>query len=292
MTRKFKNANAAFSYLFNKLNVDGVVYESRFGKVKKIMNIGFKIENPKDNLIIEKYRGWNNKYAEREFKWYLSEERDVRGLAEYAPIWNNMHSGDGIVNSNYGWQWNRNNQLNEVIKELRKDKQSRRAAISIYDGKEKDQYELDTPCTYAIQFYVIKDKLSMTVMMRSNDLWYGFCNDQYCFSKLQEIVANKLNLEVGTYYHFAVDMHLYEDQWIKPIKKTVKVKIHKNKQYYNLPFLFKDANNFMLKHNLLIDGNDIDSTYDIHMYCKPSFKENGCAYIRVEDLQQMINNKK
>ena len=30
----------------------------------------------------------------------------------------------------------------------------------------------------------------MCVVMRSNDLWFGFCNDQYCFSKLQELVAD------------------------------------------------------------------------------------------------------
>jgi thymidylate synthase len=45
--------------------------------------------------------------------------------------------------------------------------------------------------------------------MRSNDLVYGFCNDQYCFSKLQELVANRLNAQVGTYYHFAQNFHIY-----------------------------------------------------------------------------------
>jgi thymidylate synthase len=51
----------------------------------------------------------------------------------------------------------------------------------------------------------------MTVLMRSNDLWYGFCNDQYCFSRLQQMVSNELNIEIGTYYHFAQNLHLYND---------------------------------------------------------------------------------
>ena len=50
----------------------------------------------------------------------------------------------------------------------------------------------------------------MTVVMRSNDLVYGFCNDQYCFSMLQEYVANELSIEVGTYTHIAHDLHIYE----------------------------------------------------------------------------------
>jgi thymidylate synthase len=51
----------------------------------------------------------------------------------------------------------------------------------------------------------------MTVNMRSNDLWFGFCNDQYCFSKLQEMVAKDLDINVGWYYHFSSNMHLYND---------------------------------------------------------------------------------
>ena len=50
----------------------------------------------------------------------------------------------------------------------------------------------------------------MSVLMRSNDLVFGFCNDQYCWTKLQEIVASELNLQVGTYHHFARNLHIYE----------------------------------------------------------------------------------
>ena len=46
--------------------------------------------------------------------------------------------------------------------------------------------------------------------MRSNDLWYGFCNDQYCFSQLQKIVSERLSIDVGVYYHFVNNMHVYE----------------------------------------------------------------------------------
>jgi thymidylate synthase len=51
----------------------------------------------------------------------------------------------------------------------------------------------------------------MSVMMRSNDLWYGFCNDQYFFSKLQKIVSKKINKKIGTYFHFVNNMHIYNN---------------------------------------------------------------------------------
>ena len=168
---------------------------------------------PLDNNIKTSWRKWNPKYAEREWQWYLSQNRSVEELKKHAPIWDKMHGGDNIVNSNYGWQWGRSNQLDKTIEQLKKDKNTRQAWISIVDGKEKDQYQYDTPCTLAVGFSVhpcADNELNMTVLMRSNDLVYGFCNDQYCFSKLQELVATELGMEVGTYYHFAHDMHIYE----------------------------------------------------------------------------------
>jgi len=123
-----------------------------------------------------------------------------------------MADKDGNVNSNYGWQWRRNHQLDLVISMLKDNPETRQAAISIYDGKEINDYANDTPCTYAVQFTVLNGKLNMSVVMRSNDLWYGFCNDQYQFSCLQMYVAYELDLPVGTYYHFAHNLHLYNDK--------------------------------------------------------------------------------
>ena len=118
----------------------------------------------------------------------------------------------GNVNSNYGYQWKRKSQLKHVINKLKKDHNTRHAAITIYDGKEWENYKNDTPCTYAVQFSIIDGKLNMSVYMRSNDLWYGFCNDQYQFSMLQNMVARELNIPVGWYYHHAHNLHLYNDK--------------------------------------------------------------------------------
>ena len=121
------------------------------------------------------------------------------------------------VRSNYGWQWERKGQLYNVLEKLRNKKDTRHAAITIYDGKEILNYTYDTPCTYAIQFTIIENKLNMSVYMRSNDLWFGFCNDQYCFSELQKMMCNELQLSMGWYYHHAHNMHVYNDYLNKKI---------------------------------------------------------------------------
>jgi thymidylate synthase len=206
MSHIFNDANNAFYYYYHEILIVG----KKIQNTKALMNVGFYICNPLDNEIKTSWRKWNKSYADFEFDWYLSGDRSVKEISKKAKIWDTMHDGDYMVNSNYGWQWNRNKQLQYVIDELKRDKQSRRAVLSIYDGKEHSEYHHDTPCTLSISFYIIDDKLNMTVNMRSNDLIYGFCNDQYCFSKLQEIIAKELNVPIGYYYHFANNLHIYE----------------------------------------------------------------------------------
>ena len=218
MTKTFKRANDAYEYYHDKIIREGV----KFGDTKALFNIGFYIENPLDNAIENRERKWNPVYAEAEWQWYLSGDRNIAKLAELygkvPEIWKRMASPNGNVNSNYGWQWRRNDQIDYVVNLLRNEPETRQATISIYDGKEHDTFAFDTPCTYAVQFTIVNNRLDMCVVMRSNDLWYGFCNDQYCFSRMQEMVCNELNteipadIELGTYYHFAHNMHLYNNK--------------------------------------------------------------------------------
>ena len=212
MKNKFRNANAAYEYLHDKIIREGI----DFADTKALFNVGFYITDPTDNKIINRERSWKYDYADAEWKWYLSEDNNINKLGniygKIPQIWKNMANEFGEVNSNYGWQWGRNNQIDHVVNLLKYNPDTRQAAISIYDCKEYKDYKTDTPCTYAVQFTILHGRLDMCVVMRSNDLWYGFCNDQYCFSKLQEMISIELNIEPGTYYHFAHNMHLYNDK--------------------------------------------------------------------------------
>lgn len=203
---KANTAQEAFENLYDLIMIEG---EDCFNQTKQIFNTQIEILNPQDNNILTSWRKWNLDYAKYEWQWYLSANPNAEEISKRAKIWSSMMDDKGNVNSNYGYQWNRNNQLEKVINLLKKDPVTRKASISLYDGKEIDLYSKDTVCTYAINFYINKGKLNMQVMMRSNDLVYGFCNDQYCFSELQKIVAQELNLEIGIYTHFVCNMHIY-----------------------------------------------------------------------------------
>jgi thymidylate synthase len=208
----FYNANEAFEYFYKTISKHGV----EFADTRALFNIGFTIHRPTLNAIVNEERDWKINYAKAEWEWYLSGDRNISKLGEIygkvPEIWKRMADGMGNVNSNYGYQWKRKDQIGEVINILKREKYTRQATISIYDGKEIDKYTYDTPCTYAIQFTIMDNRLNMCVTMRSNDLWYGFCNDQYQFSELQKLIAKEINMDIGTYYHFAHNLHIYNDK--------------------------------------------------------------------------------
>ena len=209
---KFRTANDAYEYLHDRIIQDGV----DFAGTKALFNVGVYITDSQDNKIINRERNWKEDYAEAEWQWYLSGDRNIAKLGDLygkvPEIWKRMADVNGNVNSNYGWQWKRNQQIDYIVGLLKTQPDTRQACISIYDAKEWESYKHDTPCTYAVQFTILHGRLDMCVTMRSNDLWFGFCNDQYCFSKLQKMVSDELNIEPGVYYHFAHNMHLYNDK--------------------------------------------------------------------------------
>ncbi len=212
MRTKFRNAEEAYNYFLDKLIQDGVP----FGDTKALFNVGFTLAKPMENYIVNEERNWKLNYAQAEWQWYLSGDPSIYKLEEIygkvPPIWCHMADSKGLVRSNYGWQWQRNDQIDYVVAKLKKCKDTRHAAISIYDAKEWKTYHKDTPCTYAVQFTILNNRLNMAVLMRSNDIWYGFCNDQYQFSMLQKMIADRLNIEIGEYYHFAHNLHIYNDK--------------------------------------------------------------------------------
>ena len=104
LTITVNKAQDAFEMLFKQIMMRGELAKH---DTKALYNVGILITNPEDNEIKTSWRKWNKGYAEREWQWYLSGDRSVAEIKKYAKIWDKMHGGDNLVNSNYGWQWYR-----------------------------------------------------------------------------------------------------------------------------------------------------------------------------------------
>jgi thymidylate synthase len=208
----YKNPTEAFELLYNDIMSQG----EDFAGTKEKFNQSFTIDNPLDKVITTPKRKFNQDYADFEWDWYVKGDRDASEISERAKMWKQMMiPGTTQVNSNYGYFWNYNNQLNKVIDELNRNKDTRRAIIVHYILHEIDQYKYDTPCNDVLNFYIKDGKLELTVFARSIDLWFGFCNDQYTFAKLMELVSEKTGYPVGQMHWFITNLHVYSRHWDK-----------------------------------------------------------------------------
>ena len=99
----FWAANEAFEYFYKTISREG----RDFADTKALFNIGFTILEPRARRITSKMRNWKEDYAEAEWKWYLSEDRNISKLGDIygkvPEIWKRMADSNGNVNSNYGW---------------------------------------------------------------------------------------------------------------------------------------------------------------------------------------------
>lgn len=206
---RFENANDAFLYYTNDIMKNGIPFRD----TKAIFNETFTIAEPWDNKIIAPIRKWSQSYADREWEWYMSGDRSIAEISKHAPLWKEMQDQWGNVWSNYGWWWKTGGQLEGMINLLKSDVHTRKAILSHYNPMMYEvSYEKDKPCNLILNFYVIEGFLYLTIFARSIDLWFGFCNDQYQFSKLMELVGKEISKPIGEMTYMITNFHLYNKQ--------------------------------------------------------------------------------
>lgn len=174
--------------------------------------------NPTWNLCKYAARKISTKYLVGELAWYLNGSRNNDFIIYYSKFWDKVkNDASPLFNSNYGYYAFTEGQLSGVIKTLKADKDSRQAVIVI--STVSALTARDVPCTYSVSFRIRDNKLNMSVSMRSNDIWMGFCIDMFQFSIWQQMVYNGLlkkypDLELGTYTHKADSFHVYEKNFM------------------------------------------------------------------------------
>ena len=216
MQMKFTNANEAYEFLAQFIERNGI----KRANTTAVFNVSFTLVSPMSNLVTNAKRKWKMDYAELEYDWYKTGNRRPTMVEDIAKIWSTIKDDFGYVNSNYGAWWLRNGQLDFALELLKQDKTSRRSVVVHYDPDEatNNQYHKDTPCNMVLNFWIIYNEedqcheLNMTIFARSIDLVFGFCNDQYCFSRLLYDSASKLGVSVGQIHYFITNLHIYDHQ--------------------------------------------------------------------------------
>jgi len=97
-----------------------------------------------------------------------------------------------------------------LIKSLKENPSRRGAVITIYEDSIDCQNwgKKRVPCTLSYHF-LIRGNLKLFCMQRSCDLINFFALDVYRALRLQEYVAEKLDVKVGEFVHFISSLHAY-----------------------------------------------------------------------------------
>ena len=191
-------------------------------KIKESLGVKFKITDPRNRLPYIPERNFSMGYCIAELLWYISGSSSTEWISRYSSFWSKI-SDDGVnANSAYGARIFKPHrvcggedftQWDYVVKELRQDPDSRRAVIHIRSPFDSKEAKLDVPCTMTLQYFIRERKLHCIASMRSSDLILGIAYDVPAFTFFQEMLANELGVELGTYTHISNSLHIYENKF-------------------------------------------------------------------------------
>lgn len=209
-------------YIINETNDIDKLYQktvnlvrekgAKVGNTREVSPVTMILEdNRKINVI--SIRNISLSYMIGELLWYFRGREDVNFISKFSEYWRTISDDNYTSNSAYGnivFERYEYDQLESVLNILTHDKNSRRAIINFNVPNINRRTTKDEICTIVIQFLVRDDKVNCHVYMRSCDLYTGFPYDYIYFSCLQHIVAKKLSLKVGSYYHTCTSLHFYD----------------------------------------------------------------------------------
>lgn len=154
-----------------------------------------------------------------ELLWFLRGDSNVRWLQDNGVrIWNEWADDTGELGPVYGVQWRswptpdggHIDQIEEVLRTLRENPDSRRNLVSAWNVAELDKMAL-MPCHLLFQLYVADGRLSMQVYQRSADMFLGVPFNIASYALLTHMFAQQAGLEVGELIWTGGDCHIYNN---------------------------------------------------------------------------------
>lgn len=201
--------------VYKKLLKKGKLITPSRGEAIELTGVLLELTNPRARISRTETRGRMFSCL-GELLWYLSGSDSLEPISYYLKQYNDESDDGKTVYGGYGPRLlakdGHINQLDNVKTLLKRNANSRRAVIQLYDAKDIDEKRKTIPCTCTMQFFIRGGCLDMSVTMRSNDAFYGLAHDVFAFSMLQEIMARSLRVKVGKYKHYVGSLHLYRDK--------------------------------------------------------------------------------
>lgn len=171
---------------------------------------------PEECVLLDPVRDCNPFFHVYEALWMLAGREDVARLQFYSPQIKAYSDDTKTFNGAYGYRWRtyfEYDQLIALIQLLRRDPDTRRAVLTMWDGGAdlgSSGHSLDVPCNTQAYFQIRNGSLNMTVCNRSNDaVWGCYGANAVHFSILQQFLAAAVNARVGVYSQVSNSLHVY-----------------------------------------------------------------------------------
>lgn len=183
---------------------------------KAVAGIFFKLDNSRDDafLLTTKHVAW--KAAVKEMYWiYIMQSNKVKDLQDMnVHVWDQWIKEDGTIGPAYGAAINvptfgYKNQLEYVVETLKKDPNSRRVMINLWDVDKLHEMAL-TPCCYNIIFNILDGKLYMQLNIRSSDVALGLPFNIFQFQVLHKLIAHECKVEPADMIVMISNLHYYD----------------------------------------------------------------------------------
>lgn len=167
-----------------------------------------------------------------ELIWFLSGDTNIKWLNENGvKIWNEWATEEGDLGPVYGKQWTAwptkdggtINQIDYVVNALKTNPNSRRILfhgwnveylpdekVSPQENAENGKVALP-PCHLLYQFYVVDNKLSAHLFIRSSDSFLGLPYNTASLACLTHMLAQQCDMGVGEIVISLSDVHIYSN---------------------------------------------------------------------------------
>ena len=183
---------------------------------KAVAGVFFKLDNSKDDafLLTTKHVAW--KAAVKEMYWiYIMQSNNVTELEKLGTnIWTAWKKEDETIGPAYGAiiskpTFGYKNQLEYVVETLKKDPNSRRVMINLWDIDNLPEMAL-TPCCYNLLFNILDGKLYMQLNIRSSDVALGLPFNIFQFQVLHKLIAHECKVEPADMIVMISNLHYYD----------------------------------------------------------------------------------
>lgn len=159
---------------------------------------------------------WNGdayKTYERSYMWDLDEPLSIDKFVERIKTEDDFRKTWGELGPIYGKQWRNwdgEDQIANLIKNLKDNPNSRRHIVSAWNVEELYLMTLP-PCHYGFQCYVADNKLSLMWQQRSADLFLGVPFNISSYGLLLLLLCEETGYEAGDLIGNFGDIHLYNN---------------------------------------------------------------------------------